>query len=40
MMLQELNGHDNKILFLNFIKAVNDLDLYLFFDYMEADLFI
>ena len=39
MLLQELNGHDNIIRLLNVIKAENDLDLYLVFDYMEADLF-
>lgn len=39
MLLQELNGHDNIIRLLNVIKAENDLDLYLIFDYMEADLF-
>ena len=39
MLLQELNGHDNIIRLLNVIKAENDKDLYLVFDYMEADLF-
>ena len=39
MLLQELNGHDNIIRLLNVIRAENDLDLYLIFDYMEADLF-
>ena len=39
MLLQELNGHDNIIRLLNVIRAENDLDLYLVFDYMEADLF-
>ena len=39
MLLQELNGHNNIIRLLNVIKAENDLDLYLIFDYMEADLF-
>ena len=39
MLLQELNGHDNIIRLLNVIKAENDIDLYLIFDYMEADLF-
>ena len=39
MLLQELNGHENIIRLLNVIKAENDLDLYLVFDYMEADLF-
>ena len=39
MLLQELNGHDNIIRLLNVIRAENDLDLYLIFDYMESDLF-
>ena len=39
MLLQELNGHNNIIRLLNVIKAENNLDLYLIFDYMEADLF-
>lgn len=39
MLLQELNGHDNIIRLHNVIKAENDLDLYLIFEYMEADLF-
>ena len=39
MLLQELNGHDNIIRLLNVIRAENDLDLYLVFDYMESDLF-
>ena len=39
MLLQELNGHDNIIRLLNVLKAENDMDLYLVFDYMEADLF-
>jgi len=39
MLLQELNGHENIIRLLNVIKAENNLDLYLIFDYMEADLF-
>jgi mitogen-activated protein kinase 15 len=39
MLLQELNGHDNIIRLLNVIKAENDVDLYLIFEYMEADLY-
>jgi len=39
MILQELNGHDNIIRLLNVIKAENNMDLYLVFDYMEADLY-
>lgn len=39
MLLQELNGHDNIIRLLNVIKAENDVDLYLVFEYMEADLY-
>jgi mitogen-activated protein kinase 15 len=39
MLLQELNGHDNIIRLLNVIKAENDMDLYLIFEYMEADLY-
>ena len=36
MLLQELNGHDNIIHLLNVIKAENDMDLYLVFDYKKA----
>ncbi len=39
MLLQELNGHENIIRLLNVIKAENDVDLYLVFEYMEADLY-
>jgi mitogen-activated protein kinase 15 len=39
MLLQELNGHDNIIRLLNVIKAENDVDLYLVFEHMEADLY-
>ena len=38
MFLQELNGHENIIRLLNIIKAENNKDLYLVFDYMETDL--
>jgi mitogen-activated protein kinase 15 len=39
MLLQELNGHDNIIRLLNVIKAENNMDLYLVFEYMETDLY-
>ncbi|KAH0476420.1 MAG: hypothetical protein KVP17_001327 [Porospora cf. gigantea B] len=38
MFLQELNGHDNIVRLLNVMKAANDRDIYLVFDYMETDL--
>ncbi|TYZ66791.1 hypothetical protein PybrP1_002607, partial [[Pythium] brassicae (nom. inval.)] len=38
MYLQELNGHANIIRLLNVIKADNDRDIYLVFDFMETDL--
>lgn len=38
MLLQELNGHENIIRLLNVIKAENDKDIYLIFDFMETDL--
>ena len=38
MLLQELNGHENIIWLLNVIKAENDKDIYLVFEYMETDL--
>lgn len=38
MLLQELNGHENIIRLLNVIKAENDRDIYLIFEYMETDL--
>ncbi|KAJ0399841.1 hypothetical protein ATCC90586_005383 [Pythium insidiosum] len=38
MYLQELNGHGNIIRLLNVIKADNDRDIYLVFDFMETDL--
>lgn len=38
MFLQELNGHENIIRLLNIIKAENNKDLYMVFDYMETDL--
>ena len=38
IFLQELNGHDNIIRLQNVIRAENDRDLYLVFDFMETDL--
>eukprot|EP01025_Chloroclados_australasicus_P044937 TRINITY_DN4896_c0_g1_i3.p1 TRINITY_DN4896_c0_g1~~TRINITY_DN4896_c0_g1_i3.p1 ORF type:complete len:426 (-),score=45.41 TRINITY_DN4896_c0_g1_i3:5138-6415(-) len=38
MFLQELNGHENIISLLNVLKAENDSDIYLVFEYMETDL--
>ncbi|KXZ50454.1 hypothetical protein GPECTOR_16g628 [Gonium pectorale] len=38
MFLQDLNSHDNIIRLLNVLKAENDRDLYLVFEYMETDL--
>eukprot|EP01071_Lankesteria_metandrocarpae_P005032 Lankesteria_metandrocarpae@DN3817_c0_g1_i3.p1 len=38
MFLQELHGHDNIVRLLNVLKADNDRDIYLVFDYMETDL--
>lgn len=38
MILQELNGHENIVRLLNVIKAENNKDIYLVFDYMETDL--
>mmetsp|Transcript_35221 Transcript_35221/g.78392 ORF Transcript_35221/g.78392 Transcript_35221/m.78392 type:complete len:424 (-) Transcript_35221:704-1975(-) len=38
MFLQDLNSHDNIIKLLNVLKAENDRDLYLIFEYMETDL--
>jgi mitogen-activated protein kinase 15 len=38
MFLQELNGHENVIRLLNIIKAENNKDIYLVFDFMETDL--
>lgn len=36
--LQALNGHDNIIRLRNVLKAENDRDIYLVFDFMETDL--
>ncbi len=38
MFLQELNGHENIVRLLNIIKAENNKDIYLVFDFMETDL--
>jgi len=38
MFLQDLNGHENIIRLRNIIKAENNKDLYLVFDFMETDL--
>jgi len=38
MYLQGLTGHDNIIRLQNVLKAENDKDIYLVFDYMETDL--
>lgn len=35
---QELAGHDNIIRLVNIIRAENDRDIYLVFEYMETDL--
>lgn len=38
MYLQELNGHHNIVRLLSIIRAYNNKDLYLIFEYMETDL--
>ena len=38
MFLEELSGHENIIQLLNVIKAENDKDIYLVFEYMDTDL--
>ncbi|CRG95819.1 mitogen-activated protein kinase 1, putative [Plasmodium gallinaceum] len=38
MFLYQLNGHDNIIKLMDVMKAKNDNDIYLVFDYMETDL--
>lgn len=38
IFLYELNGHDNIIKLMDVIKAKNDNDIYLIFDFMETDL--
>jgi mitogen-activated protein kinase 15 len=39
MFLQELNHHENIIKLINVIKAENNIDIYLVFEYMETDLY-
>lgn len=38
MFLQQLKSHDNIVQLMNVIRAENDKDIYLVFDYMETDL--
>eukprot|EP00877_Chromochloris_zofingiensis_P003410 jgi/Chrzof1/1306/Cz10g02130.t1_MAPK5 len=38
MFLQDLSNHDNIIRLLNVLRAENDRDIYLVFEYMETDL--
>jgi mitogen-activated protein kinase 15 len=38
MFLQEFSGHENIILMTNVMKADNDRDIYVVFEYMETDL--
>ncbi|KAK2077144.1 hypothetical protein QBZ16_004778 [Prototheca wickerhamii] len=38
MFLQELSNHENIVRLLNVLKAENDQDIYLIFEYMETDL--
>lgn len=38
IFLQELNGHENIIRLQNVIRAENDRDLYMVFDFMDTDL--
>jgi len=38
IFLQDLNGHDNVVRLRNIVRAENNMDLYLVFEYMEADL--
>ena len=38
VFLQELNGHENIIRLQNAIRAENDRDIYLVFDFMDTDL--
>jgi mitogen-activated protein kinase 15 len=38
MLLQEIDGHENIVRLLNVIRADNDKDIYLVFEYMETDL--
>ena len=36
--MQEFSNHDNVIQLLNVIKARNDVDIYLVFEFMDTDL--
>jgi mitogen-activated protein kinase 15 len=38
IFLQELNGHPNIVSLLNILRAENNKDIYLVFDFMETDL--
>ena len=38
MFLQELNNHENIVRLLNVMRAENDKDIYLAFEFMETDL--
>lgn len=38
MYIQEFSNHDNVIQLLNVIKARNDIDIYLVFEFMDTDL--
>lgn len=38
IFLQELNGHPNIVTLFNILKAENNKDIYLVFDFMETDL--
>ena len=38
MFLQEINGHENIVRLLNILKAENNKDIYLVFEFMETDL--
>ena len=39
IFLQELNGHPNIVSLFSIIKAENNKDVYLVFDFMETDLY-
>merc|ERR1719274_490963 len=38
MFLQEMKGHEHIVSLINVLKADNDRDIYLVFEYMETDL--
>ena len=38
MFLQQMSGHEHIITLLNVLKADNDRDIYLVFEYMDTDL--